>query len=309
MNDSSDRDIPSDIAFIRTPERRFENLHGYPFEPHYASVAGLRLHYVDEGPRDASVVLMMHGEPTWSYLYRKMIPHFSSAGLRAVAPDLIGFGKSDKPLRISDYSYQKHVDWMLAWLRELDLRNITLVCQDWGSLIGLRLATAEPERFDHIVVANGALPTGDENFPLAFKIWRAFARHSPWFPVDKIVRVGCAAPIAKAVRQAYLAPFPDARFLAGARAFPRLVPTTPDDPASQPNREAWQVLEQWEKPFLTLFGDRDPITRRMAKIFQKRVPGAANQNHDILRPARHFIQEVQGAQLALRILDCLEQIP
>lgn len=290
-------------AYIRTPEERFKGLHGYPFAPHYYQLQELRLHYVDEGPQQAPVVLMMHGEPTWAYLYRRMIPLFVDAGYRALAPDLIGFGRSDKPLKISDYSYQGHVDWMLDWLRGLDLQRITLVCQDWGSLIGLRLAMAEPERFDRIVVANGALPTGDEQFPFVFKAWRFFARYSPWFPIDRIVAAGCTAPIGGAARQAYRAPFPDRRYEAGARAFPRLVPTHPNDPASAPNREAWQQLEQWQKPFLTLFGNRDPITRAAAPIFQQRVPGAQGQPHDLLRPAGHFIQEDQGALLATRIID------
>lgn len=292
-------------AFIRTPEERFAELHAYPFAAHYATVDGLRLHYVDEGPRAAPVVLLMHGEPSWSYLYRRMIPLFAEAGFRVVAPDLIGFGKSDKPLRLSDYSYQGHVDWMLNWLRGLDLRHITLVCQDWGSLIGLRLAVAESERFERIVVANGALPTGDENLPWVFKAWRFFARYSPWFPIDRIVALGCAAPIGGAARKAYRAPFPDRRYTAGARAFPRLVPSHPNDPASAANRLAWEQLEQWRKPFLTLFGNRDPITRPAAKIFQQRIPGAQGQPHDLIRPAGHFIQEDQGALLATRIIDWL----
>lgn len=300
------------VAYVRTPEERFKDLHDYPFAPHYHTVDGLRIHYVDEPAggvqEQPAVVLLMHGEPTWSYLYRRMIPLFSQAGYRTIAPDLIGFGKSDKPVSIGDYSYQKHVDWMLQWLHDLNLRRIVLLCQDWGSLIGLRLATAAPHRFERIVVANGALPTGDEHFPRIFKIWRAFARYSPWFPVDRIVASGCTAPIGSAARHAYRAPFPDARYLAGARAFPRLVPSTPDDPASDANRQAWQRLEQWRKPLLTLFGNRDPITRGMAKVFQQRVPGAQGQPHEWLKPAGHFIQEDQGAQLATKTLDWLQTL-
>ncbi|GAB4186906.1 MAG: haloalkane dehalogenase [Wenzhouxiangellaceae bacterium] len=293
---------------LRTPEHYFDNLIDYPYPPRYAKVAGLRLHYLDEGAQQGPIVLMLHGEPTWSFLYRRMIPHFVASGRRVLAPDLIGFGKSDKPASIEDYSYQRHVDWLLEWLRDLDLRDITLVCQDWGSLLGLRLLATEPDRFAQVVVANGALPTGDESMPGIFKLWQAFARYSPWFPADRIVQAGCKGPLGKAIRRAYRAPFPDRRYLAGARAFPRLVPTTPDNPASQANRDAWRLLEQWQRPFLTLFGNADPIMRPMAKVFQQRVPGAQGQPHRLLRPAGHFIQEDQGVELAIAIIDWLQPL-
>src|SRR4051812_36205583 len=194
--------------FVRTPDNRFANLPDYPFEPHYADVDGLRLHYVDEGPREAAPVLMLHGEPTWSYLYRSMVPVFAGAGMRAVAPDLIGFGKSDKPARIDDYSYQQHLDWLQEWIEALDLRRITLVCQDWGSLLGLRLAAEHDERFDRIVVANGFLPTGDRDPGPAFKVWRTFATRSPVLPVGRIVATGTKRKLTRAERAAYDAPYP-----------------------------------------------------------------------------------------------------
>jgi haloalkane dehalogenase len=288
------------MAALRTPDARFENLPDYPFAPHWHVLpSGLRMHYVDEGPRDAPAVLMLHGEPSWSYLYRKMIPVFTAAGLRSIAPDLIGFGKSDKPAAIADYSYQGHVDWLREWLTALDLNHLTLVCQDWGSLLGLRLAAEHGERFDRIAVANGFLPTGDRS-NAAFRIWRAFATYSPWFPIGRIVNSGVVNKLSPAEVAAYDAPFPSAKYKAGARAFPGLVPITPDDPAAAANRAAWVRLGQWRKPFLCLFGRNDPILGGADKFLLAQVPGAAGQPHDRLRGG-HFIQEDQGPELARRI--------
>jgi haloalkane dehalogenase len=217
---------------LRTPDDRFAGLPGYPFAPHYVEVSGLRVHHVDEGPRDAAPVLLLHGEPSWSYLYRKMIPLITAAGHRAVAPDLVGFGRSDKPVRREDYTYQRHVDWMRGVLDALDLRRITLVCQDWGGLIGLRLAAEHPERFARIVAANTFLPTGDRPAGPAFLAWRQYSQETPEFHVGGIVRGGCVTELAPEVIAAYDAPFPDDRYQAGARQFPMLVPVTPDDPAA-----------------------------------------------------------------------------
>jgi len=242
------------MKILRTPEERFEALSDYPFKPNYVDVGGtsapLRMHYVDEGAGDAEVVLMLHGEPSWSYLYRHMIPVCAAAGYRVIAPDLVGFGKSDKPAALEDYSYQSHMDWMQAFIETLDLNNITLVCQDWGSLIGLRLAAEQQQRFARIVVGNGMLPTGEQKMPLAFKAWKAFALHSPWFPISRIVEVGSAKKFDQDLHRAYNAPFPDASFKAGARAFPKLVPVSISDPATPANKRAWEVLAQWKK---TLF--------------------------------------------------------
>jgi haloalkane dehalogenase len=287
---------------LRTPDERFEGLPGYDFAPHYTEVDGLRVHHVDEGPRDAAPVLMLHGEPSWSYLYRHMVPVFAEAGLRAVAPDLVGFGRSDKPTDRAAYSYQAHVDWMAAWLDAVDLRDVTLVCQDWGSLIGLRLVAEHPDRFARVVVANGFLPTADRRTPPAFHVWRAFALHSPVLPVGRIVAFGCKRTLSAAERKAYDAPYPDASFKAGARMFPALVPTSPDDPAVPANRAAWEALGRWEKPLLTLFGAGDPILGRADRPLQQHVPGAAGQPHARL-PGGHFVQEDQGAEIARRVVD------
>lgn len=288
---------------IRTPEERFENLPDYEFGPHYSQVDGLRQHYLDEGPGDAQPVLLLHGEPSWSYLYRHMIPPLIGAGLRAVAPDLIGFGKSDKPLRRKDYSYAGHVAWMRQFIEQLDLRNITLVCQDWGSLIGLRVAAENSERFARIVLANGGLPTGDQEMPKAFRLWQRFATWSPWFPIGRIVQSGTIKKMSAAERHAYDAPFPSGRYKAGARAFPGLVPTSPDDPAADANRQAWDRLRMWQKPFLTAFSNRDPITRGAAAIFQDSVPGARNQPHTVIKGAGHFLQEEAGPELARHVIE------
>ena len=288
---------------LRTPDDRFENLPGYDFAANYVDIDGLRMHYVDEGPRNADPVLMLHGEPSWSYLYRHMIPPITDAGFRAIAPDLIGFGKSDKPARRSDYNYLSHVNWVRQFLEALDLTEITLVCQDWGSLIGLRLAAENEQRFAMIVLANGGLPTGDQEMPKAFRTWRAFARFSPWFPIGRIIQWGTIADLPPEVVAAYDAPFPTRAYKSGARAFPLLVPTTPDDPAAAANRAAWKSLREWGKPFLTAFSNRDPITRGGDQAFRERVPGASGQPHTTIRNAGHFLQEEKGSELAQIIVD------
>lgn len=287
---------------LRTPDDCFRDLPGYPFAPHYTEVGdGLRVHHVDEGPKDGVPILMMHGEPSWSYLYRKMIPVFAAAGFRAVAPDLVGFGKSDKPSAQSDYTYAKHVAWMTTWLETLDLRGAVLVCQDWGSLIGLRLAAENASRFSRIVVANGFLPTARQSVPPAFRVWRAFAAYSPVFPIGRIIASGCVSKLPPEVVAAYDAPFPTRAHKAGARVFPSLVPTSPSDPAVPANRAAWDVLGRWEKPFLTLFGKNDPILGRADAPLQAHVPGAKGQPHERFWGG-HFVQEDRGDYLAERII-------
>lgn len=291
------------MKILRTTDERFENLPGYDFAANYVDIDGLRMHYVDEGPRDGDVVLLLHGEPSWSYLYRTMIPPLCNAGLRVIAPDLIGFGKSDKPTRKSDYSFAGHVDWMRSFVESLDLTDITLFCQDWGSLIGLRVAAENEQRFARIVLGNGGLPTGDQAMPKAFKLWRMFALYSPWFPIGRIIQKATITELSDAVVAAYDAPFPSAKYKAGARAFPALVPTTPHDPASAANRAARELFNKWEKPFLTTFSNRDPITRGGEQWWQDEVPGAKNQNHVRIKNAGHFLQEDSGPEIAAAIIE------
>jgi len=291
------------MEVLRTPDERFLNLPGFPFLPHYLEVGGLRMHYVDEGPRGAAPLLLLHGEPSWSYLYRKMIPVFTAAGLRAIAPDLIGFGRSDKPARREDYTYQRHVDWLRDFLFALELREITLVCQDWGGLIGLRLVAEEGDRFARVVAANTFLPTGDVSPGPAFLAWQKFSQETPRFHAGGIVKGGCAKDVAPEVVAAYDAPFPEERFTAGARQFPLLVPTSPQDPAAAANRAAWQRLEEFKRPFLTAFSDRDPITRGGDKALVARVPGARGQDHVTIEGAGHFLQEDAGEAFAVVVRD------
>ena len=286
------------MEVLRTPDDRFEDLPDYPFEPNFIDVDGIRMHYVDEGPSDAQPVLLLHGEPSWSYLYRFMIPPLAEAGLRVIAPDLIGFGKSDKPASKGDYSYASHVTWMTQFIEQLGLTDITLFCQDWGSLIGLRVAAENEHRFARVALGNGGLPTGDQPMPTAFKVWQKFAKYSPWFPIGKLVDKGCVKDFSTAEIAAYDAPFPSSKFKAGSRAFPLLVPTSPDDPASADNRAAWDTFSRWNKPFLTCFSNRDPITRGGYKRWQETVPGATGQDHVIIKNAGHFLQEDKGPELA-----------
>jgi haloalkane dehalogenase len=296
------------MKFLRTPDERFERLPDFPFAPRYVDVPSgdggtLRMHTVDEGPRQGEPVLCLHGEPSWSFLYRKMIPLFVRAGLRAVAPDLIGFGRSDKPVERSDYTYQRHVDWMRAFVEALDLRNVTLVCQDWGGLVGLRLVAEHPDRFARVVAANTFLPTGDDSPSDAFRAWLEFSQKVPVFPVGQILQGATVTALPPEVVAAYDAPFPDESYKAGARQFPTLVPISPDDPAAPANRAAWRVLERLEKPFLTAFSDGDPVTRGGDAVLQARIPGARGQHHVTLAGGGHFLQEDVGPELTRVVVD------
>jgi haloalkane dehalogenase len=295
------------MDYLRTPDERFANLPGYNFAPHYFEVDGLRIHYLDEGPADGEVVLLLHGEPSWSYLYRKMIPIITAAGYRVIVPDLVGFGRSDKPAHREDYTYQRHVDWMRGLLLGLDLRGVTFFGQDWGGLIGLRLVAEHEDRFARVVVANTGLPTGDQPPTEAFLTWQAYSQSASPFQIGRIVRSGCMTDLPPDIVAAYDAPFPDESYMEGARQFPLLVPTRPDDPASEGNRAAWEVLKRWEKPFLTAFSDSDAITHGGERIFQRLVPGAAGQPHVTIRNARHFLQEDQGEELAQVVVDFMRR--
>ena len=294
---------------LRTPDDRFTALPDFPFGPQYVEVddgegGRLRVHYLDEGSPDAPAVLLMHGEPSWCFLYRKMIPVLVDAGLRAVAPDLIGFGRSDKPDAQDDYTYARHVEWMRAALFDrLDLRDLTLVGQDWGGLIGLRLVAENPDRFARVVAANTGLPTGDQKMSDAFLAWQRYSQETPVFHVGGIVKGGCVDGLAPEVVAAYDAPFPDDSYTAGARRFPMLVPTSPDDPAAPANRKAWESLTAWDKPLLTAFSDKDPVTAGFDRVLQGAVPGAKGQPHTVIEGAGHFLQEDRGEQLARTVVD------
>ncbi|MDA8357532.1 MAG: haloalkane dehalogenase [Actinomycetota bacterium] len=296
---------------LRTPDERFENLPDFAFAPHYVHVeAGdadpaspsLRVHYLDEspeGPPPAETVLLLHGEPSWCFLYRKMIPVLVAAGHRVVAPDLVGFGRSDKPADRRDYTYARHVEWLRAALfDQLDLSGITLVCQDWGGLLGLRLVAEHPERFARVVAANTGLPTGHTPMSKAFMAWQRFSQDAPELPVGGIVSSGTLTTLSPEIVAAYDAPFPDERYKEGARQFPLLVPTTPDDPATEANTRAWESLRTFTKPFLCAFSDSDPITGGGDRVFREAVPGAAGQPHTTITGGGHFLQEDQGEQLA-----------
>ena len=297
---------------LRTPDDRFTDLPDYPFEPNYAELAThdggtLRMHYLDEGPSDGDVVLLLHGEPSWSYLYRHMIPPLVAAGNRVIVPDLVGFGKSDKPTEQSDYSYARHVAWTSELVFDhLDLSDITYFGQDWGGLVGLRLVAAQPDRFVRVAIGNTGLPTGEGRPSEAFMNWQKFSQESPVFPIGTIVNGGCATDLPPEVIAAYDAPFPDDSFKAGARIFPSFVPTTPDDPEAPANRHAWNVLSQFDKPFLTCFSDLDPVTKGGDAPFLAKVPGAKGQAHITIEGASHFLQEDKGPELAQVLLDFIE---
>ncbi len=291
------------MKFLTTPASAFENLPDYPFAPNYVEVgAGMKMHFVDEGPENGEVVLLLHGEPSWSFLYRKMIPIFVNSGYRVIAPDLIGFGKSDKPVETSDYTYARHLEWTHNLVKSLDLQNITLFCQDWGGLIGLRIALEDDARFNRIVTANTFLPTGDAKPNEAFLKWQHFSQTVPVFPVGKVIDRATVSDLSEAIIAGYEAPYPEEQYKAGARIFPALVPTTPDDPAAEANRAAWKKLVQWEKPFLTLFSDSDPVMAGLEKIFQQMVPGAKGQPHEIIKKGGHFLQEDKGEEIAEKVV-------
>ncbi|HVY03878.1 MAG TPA: haloalkane dehalogenase [Caulobacterales bacterium] len=289
------------MQVLRTPDDRFAGLADWPFAPRYLDVPNadgpaLRVHYVDEGAPFGAPVLLLHGEPSWSYLYRRIIPPLAAKGRRVLAPDLIGFGRSDKPARRGDYTYERHVAWMSAWFLALDLTRVTLFCQDWGGLIGLRLVAAFPERFAAVIVANTGLPAG-QGATEAFTAWLNFSQNAPQLPISMIVSGGCARDLSEAERAAYDAPFPDETYKEGARQFPALVPITPQHGSVQENLAAWRVLEQFHKPFVTAFSDGDPVTKGADANFQQRVPGAKGQRHVTLRGG-HFLQEDSPAEIA-----------
>ena len=295
------------MKVLRTPDECFAGLEGYDFEPHYTEVTDedgtpIRIHHVDEGPRDAAPILLMHGNPTWAYLYRKFIPPLSAAGHRVVAVDLVGCGRSDKPAERADYTQARHIDWLSSWLAANDLRDITLFCQDWGGVLGLHLVARYPERFARVIASNTGMPLGEGESEF-MKMWVGMMRDAVEFPMDQMVPTGMTHEITPGELAAYKAPFPDASYQAGTCEFPMLIAVQPDNPGLPENKDAWQKLGCFEKPFLTLFGAKDPVTPGVEKRLQAHVPGAAGQPHHVFPDANHFIQEDVPDELVRRILD------
>ena len=298
----------------RTPDDRFIGLPGYDFAPNYADVDGpdgpIRMHYLDEAPSGAAesgkVIVLLHGEPSWSYLYRTMIPILTAAGHRCIAPDLVGFGRSDKPSEPDDYTVARHVEWVRQLLFDrLGLADIVVFGQDWGGTIALRLAGEHPERFASVIVGNTGIPTGHNRMPDALLQWQRFARETEVLPIGNIVQMGCNTMLDPAVIAAYEAPFPDESFKAGARQFPTLIATTPDTPASAGNLAAFNALASFERPFLSAFSDGDPLSAGVDRLLIGHVPGAAGQPHTTIEDAGHFLQEDRGPELANVIVDFL----
>ena len=328
------------MKYLRTPDAQFENLADYPFSPNYLNVddtegGELRVHYLDEGPRDGPVVLLMHGQPVWSYLYRYMIPPLVSAGFRVIVPDLVGFGRSDKPAKPEDYTFARHVTWMSDWLTQLDLTEITVFFQDWGSLIGLRLVTAFPDRFSRVVLANGGLPAGmippilgkilqwmyprlavvkaeqlSEKFKVkwgvpGFLYWRKYAAESPDFSIGDVLRVTAGPSLTDDSIVGYEAPFPDQSYMAGARQFPMLVPVFMNEPEVEQNKATWRELRKFTKPFMLAFSDKDPVTAGGDKKFLEQVPGCKGVQHRTITDAGHFLQQDQPEKCVRAILDIM----
>ena len=298
------------MKVLHTPADRFTDLPDFGYPPRYADVGDLRLAFVEAGPADGEPVLLLHGEPSWSFLYRKVMPVLADAGLHAIAADLVGFGRSDKPAETGDHSFARHVEWIRALAFDhLDLRDLTLVGQDWGGLIGLRLVAEHPDRFARVVAANTGLPTGDQPMPDVWLRFREVVRTADTLSVSRLVQSGCQTLLSPEVLAAYEAPFPAPAFAAAVRAMPDLVPTSPDDPATEANRAAWRQLAAWDKPFLVAFSDRDPITGSMAPMLKETVPGAAGIAHPVITGAGHFLQEDAGERLATAIVDFVRAYP
>jgi len=302
------------MEILRTPDSCFEGLVGYNFKPHYTFVPcldgserKLRIHYIDEGPRSGAPILLLHGEPTWIYLYRKMIPPLAAAGYRVVAIDLIGFGRSDKPTKQSDYTYQRHVDWVTKAVENIGISSITFFGQDWGGLIGLRMVTNNVHLFSHVVIGNTFLNNGERKPSDAFLNWQTYVRETKVLPVGGIVGRGVVTPLTPDIVKGYDAPYPDETYKAGAKVFPLLVPTSSSDPAILPNKAAWEVLRKWEKPFLCLFSDSDPVFNGADKPFLEFVPGTKGQPHTTIMAAGHFLQEDKGEEIAQHIIAWLRQ--
>jgi haloalkane dehalogenase len=297
------------MQILRTPDDRFADLPDFPWEPQYVEVPSedgqqLRIAFVEAGPADGPVVLCLHGEPTWSFLYRKVLHVLAEAGCRGIAVDLVGFGRSDKPAAVEDYTYARHVEWTRAAVfDELGLKDVTLLGQDWGGLIGLRLVAEHPDRFARVVAANTGLPDGRHEMPEVWWMFRDAVAKTEHLDIGRFVAGGCRKPPMPEVQAAYDAPFPDESYKSGARAFPLLIPTTPDDPGAIANQKAWPVLAELDIPFLCAFSDGDPITGGMAPILASTMKGAAGRRHPTIKGAGHFLQEDAGEQLGRVVAD------
>jgi haloalkane dehalogenase len=332
------------IPYVRTPDARFTELPDFPYTPSYVELeGGLRMAYIDEGPRDGQIVLLLHGEPSWGYLYRKMVPELTAAGLRVIAPDMVGMGRSDKPVQFDDYSYLQHVDWVTQFVDALDLTDVTAFVQDWGSLIGLRVVGDMPDRFARVVVANGRLPVlpagirpvtlpdpplpddgirapfADDGRPLAevtvipgmsqqFGQWAVYALTGTTFTASEVLQALTATELSPEELAAYDAPFPERIYMTGPRVFPSLINTVSEEPTNQAAR---QVFDAWNKPMLTLFGRGDQTlgSDAVQAEMRDRVPGAVGQPHHAYPDANHFIQEDEGPDLARRVVAFVEANP
>ncbi len=295
------------MPIIRTPDKYFENLKDFPFKPHYVEIDGLRMHYIDEG--SGELLFCLHGEPTWSYLYRRMIPPFVDAGYRVIAPDFIGFGRSDKYTEQAEYTFQMHIKTLEKFVTILNLTDITLVCQDWGGLIGLAVAASNAERFSRLVIMNTFLPTGEEKLSQGFWNWRNFAARTPDLIASIVVRGGCYSgnTLSKEVLTAYDAPFPDKRYKAGMQVFPLIVPIAPEMPGAKEMKKTRQILSKWDKPVLIMFSDNDPVMIGGDEFFRELIPTARDQPKITIKDAAHFLQEDKGEEIAGLIIDFMKR--